>query len=118
VIKAPGKRNCTIQGTTLETTGRHDMASRDEYVEKMKAQLDEWNKDIDALEEKLAAASASTRERLEPHLAKAREARDAVASKLSELKDAGENRWDSLQADVEHVWKTFKQSVNYFKSQL
>jgi uncharacterized coiled-coil DUF342 family protein len=94
------------------------MATRDEYVEKMKAQLDEWNVEIGKLEEKLSAGSEATRERLAPHLEKARDARDAVIAKLAELKDAGESTWESLQADVEHVWKTFKQSVNYFKSQL
>jgi chromosome segregation ATPase len=94
------------------------MANRDEYVEKMKAQLDEWNQEIGKLEERLSATSEATKEKLQPHLEKAREARDAVARKLAELKEAGESSWESLQGDVEHVWKTFKQSVNYFKSQL
>ena len=40
------------------------MANRDEYVEKMKAQLDEWNEEIGKLEEKLSAASEATREKL------------------------------------------------------
>jgi predicted nucleic acid-binding Zn-ribbon protein len=94
------------------------MASRQEYVGKMKAQLDEWKDEIDKLEEKISAASEATKERLEPHLEKARVARDAAARKLAELKEAGESSWESVQAEVEHVWKTFKQSVNYFKSQL
>ena len=94
------------------------MASRDEYIETIKARLDELNAEIGKLEEKLSAASESTKERLAPHVEKAREGRDAVAKKLAELKDAGEASGESLQADVEHLWKTFKQSVNYFKSQL
>lgn len=94
------------------------MANRDEYVAKMKAQLDQWNEEIDKLEEKLSAASEASKEKLEPHLEKARVARDAATKKLAELKEAGESSWESLQAEVEHVWKTFKQSLNYFKSQL
>jgi septal ring factor EnvC (AmiA/AmiB activator) len=94
------------------------MATRDEYLEKMKAQLDEWSAEIGTLEAKLAKANEATRKRLEPHLAKAREAQNAVMKKLAELKDSGEASWDSASADVEHVWKVFKQSVNYFKSQL
>jgi hypothetical protein len=94
------------------------MTNRDDYVEKMKAQLDEWSTEIGKLEEKLSAASDATKEKLAPHLEKARAARDGVAAKLTELKNSGESSWESLQADVEHVWKTFKQSVNYFKSQL
>lgn len=94
------------------------MATRDEYLEKMKAQLDEWSAELGKLEAKLAKANEATRKRLEPHLAKAREAQNALAKKLAELKDAGGTSWDSASADVEHVWKVLKQSVNYFKSQL
>jgi len=94
------------------------MATRDEYVKKMKARLDEWNDEIEKLETKLAEASEETRNRLEPLMSKARESRDRVVTKLAELKQAGEASFESSRDEVEHVWKTFKQSVNYFKSQL
>jgi len=94
------------------------MATREEYVAKMKQQLDEWNTEIGRLETRLAEASDATKKRLEPHLAKARDARDVVAKKLSDLKNSGEASWDGARDDVEHVWKVFKQAVNYFKSQL
>jgi predicted nucleic acid-binding Zn-ribbon protein len=94
------------------------MATREEYVEKMKSQLDEWNSDLDNLERKYHEASDETKRRLEPHLQKVREARDTTRAKIKELKDSGEASWDAAVDEVEHVWKTFKQSVNYFKSQL
>ena len=94
------------------------MATRDEYVEKMKTQLDEWNAEIGKLEVTFSEASDETKRKLEPHLAKVREARDATKHKLTELKNSGEASWESVRDEVEHVWKTFKQSVNYFKSQL
>ncbi len=94
------------------------MASRDEYVAKIKGQLDEWNTEIGKLEEKLAKAGDETRKDLQPYMTKAKEAREALVSKLNELKNASETTWESSKDDVEHVWKTFKQSVNYFKSQL
>lgn len=94
------------------------MASRDEFIAKIKDQLDEWNADIGKLEEKLAKAGDETRKELEPYMIKANEARETLTSKLSELKNSSEAGWESSKADVEHVWKTFRQSVNYFKSQL
>jgi predicted nucleic acid-binding Zn-ribbon protein len=94
------------------------MVTRDEYVTKMKARLDEWNDEIDRLEAKLSEASDETRKRLEPYLEKARESRDQVVAKFGEVKDAGEASFEAKVDQVEHVWKTFKQSVNYFKSQL
>ena len=94
------------------------MANREEYIQKMKAQLDEWNADLGKLEAKLADASDATKERLAPYVENVRDARDAAVKKLGELKNSGEASWESLEGEVEHVWKTFKQSVNYFKSQL
>jgi uncharacterized coiled-coil DUF342 family protein len=107
-------RRCAV----LDTKRRLDMVTRDEYVQKMKARLDEWNKEIDTLEEKLSEASDETRQRLDPYLQKAREQRDQVVAKFGELKEAGEASFEARMDQVEHVWKTFKQSVNYFKSQL
>jgi len=94
------------------------MASRDEFVAKIKEQLGEGNADIAKLEEKLSKAGDETRKELEPFMIKAREAREALVSKLNELKNSSEATWESSRDEVEHVWKTFKQSVNYFKSQL
>jgi len=94
------------------------VASRDEYVQKMKAQLDEWNAEIDAFESKLSEVGDETRKELEPYVQKARDARDIAVTKLSTLKNSSEESWESTRSEVEHVWKTFKQSVNYFKSQL
>lgn len=94
------------------------MATRDEYIEKLKRQLDEWNGDIDTLEKKLAELSGPARERLEPYLAKTREGRAQAVRKLAELKASSEGSWDKLQGDAEHIWKVLRQSINYFKSQL
>ncbi len=94
------------------------MASREEYVEMLKRQLDEWNGDIDQLEAKLAEATGPAREKLDPYLAKAREGSDAALKKLAELKASSDESWDKLEGEAEHLWKTLKQSVNYFKSQL
>ena len=84
----------------------------------MKAKLDEWNDELGELEAKFEAASDATKTKLAPHLAKIRDARDATIAKLGEIKESGEASWDSFESEAEHLWKTFKQSVNYFKSQL
>ena len=94
------------------------MASKDEFVAKIKGQLDELNVEIGKVEEKLSKAGEETRKELQPYMTKAREARDALVAKLNELKNSSEATWESSKDEVEHVWKTFKQSVNYFKSQL
>jgi predicted nucleic acid-binding Zn-ribbon protein len=97
---------------------RQQVVTREEFVEKMKAQLDEWNEEIGKLEVKLSQASDATKEDLKPAMEKARLAREAVIAKLGTLKDSSEATWEASRDEVERVWKVFKQSVNYFKSQL
>jgi chromosome segregation ATPase len=94
------------------------MATREEYIEKMKRQLDGWNDDIDKLQARLAELTGPAKEKLEPFLTKAIESRDAALRKLAELKDSGDASWDKVEAEAEHLWKTLRQSINYFKSQL
>jgi len=103
---------------TVNRKWRYEVATRDEYVKKMKAQLDEWNVEIDKLEVALSKAGDKTRKDLQPYMTKARDAREIFVAKLSEIKNSSEASWDTSKAEVEHVWKTFKQSVKYFKSQL
>ncbi|MGB5660264.1 MAG: hypothetical protein WBO54_12340 [Thermoanaerobaculia bacterium] len=94
------------------------MSKRDEYVERMKQQLDEWNADLERLEIKLSEVSEPVRSKLEPQLSKVRESYTSARQKLSEVRAAGEESWEDVTDDAEHVWKTLRQSINYFKSQL
>ena len=94
------------------------MSKRDEYIERMKQQLDEWNTDLDSLEAKLADATEPLKSKLEPQLSTARKGYADARKRLSEIRSAGEGSWEDLTDDVEHVWKTLRQSINYFKSQL
>ncbi len=94
------------------------MSKRDEYVERMKKQLDDWNADLERLETKLGEMAGPVKSKLEPQLSKAREGYDSARMKLREVRNAGEESWEGLTDEVEHVWKTLRQSINYFKSQL
>lgn len=94
------------------------MTNRDQFINSVKAQLDEWNADIGTLEAKIDDASDDTKVGLKQQLAKAHEAKHAVVAKLHELENAGEHSFDSVKGDVENAWEAFKSSVNHFKSQL
>ena len=94
------------------------MGSREEYIERMKNQLDEWNRDIDALEDKIAAATGPAREELRQRLDKTRKSFDRGRAKLSEIQASGEESWKNLRDEAEHIWDTLKHSINYFRSQL
>ena len=94
------------------------MTQRDEYVEKMKEQLDEMNAAIDRWQGKAREAEGEMKEKYEVQLAAMREKSDAARAKLAELRDSGEDRWQSLRAEVERIKDALVHSYNYFKSQL
>lgn len=94
------------------------MGSRDEYVEKMKAQLDSWNREIDTLEGRIATVTGPAREELRNRLAKTRESFEEGKSKLKELQASGEDSFKSLKDEAEHIWDALRHSFNYFRSQL
>jgi len=94
------------------------MTDRNEFINSVKSQLDEWNGDIGKLEAKVDNASDETKQDLKNQLSKAYHARDAVVGKLRELEDSGDDAWHSVKGDVENAWGAFKDSVKHFKSQL
>lgn len=73
------------------------MSTRDEYVQKMHALLDELNGDIDALTERAENAGADVRD----ELAELRARQDEARSKLASLRDGGDRAWQDLKAGVE-----------------
>ena len=93
-------------------------AKRDEYVAKMKLQLDELNTKMDKLEAKASEAKEDARAKYKEEMSKLRQQSKLAKGKLDELKAAGEDSWDVMVAEMEKVRDAFKHSFNYFKSQL
>ena len=94
------------------------MSKRDEYIEKIKLQLDELNANIGAAEAKLNAAKADVRDKYKEEMGKLQQQYKHAVTRLDELKSAGEDSWEAMVAEVEKVRDALKHSYNYFKSQL
>lgn len=87
------------------------MITKDEFVRKMHARLDQWNADIDALKAKADRAEAGARAEYHKQLDALRSKRDDARSKLHELESAGENAWEDLKAGVELAWDSVSEAV-------
>ncbi len=94
------------------------MSKRDEYIAKMKQQLDDLNSQIGELETKAKAGQAEFGKKYEEQMANLRELSSTAKAKMDELMEAGEDKWEALITEGEKVHKAFVHSVNYFKSQL
>ncbi len=94
------------------------MSKRDDYIEKIKLQLDEANTKMNELEAKAKEAKADAREKYAEEMGKLRQQSQLAVSKLEELKAAGEDSWDAMVAEMEKIRNAFVHSFKYFKSQL
>jgi predicted nucleic acid-binding Zn-ribbon protein len=94
------------------------MSKREQYVQKMKQQLDDLNGQIDKLGEKAKGANAELRAKYDKQMAELRKLSKAAHKKMEEIKDSGEDKWEALVAEADKVQKAFVHSFNYFKSQL
>lgn len=94
------------------------MTKRDEYIDKMKAQLDELNANMSKVEAKANEARDDARARYKEEMAKLRHQSKVAAGKLDDLRTAGEDTWEAMVAEMEKLRDAFTHSFHYFKSQL
>jgi predicted nucleic acid-binding Zn-ribbon protein len=92
------------------------MSGRDEYVEKMKQQLDEWNAELDNLEAKVQDVGEDLKAKYEVKIKEVREKRAKGEEKLREIIDSGEDAWEGLKGEAERAWTAFKDGVKTVRS--
>ena len=91
---------------------------RDAYVQKLKAQLDEWNADINKLEAKSDKAEAGAKIEYHKQIADLRARLKEVGNKIGELQQTGEEPWEDLKQGLENSWGILKASFTKAKSEL
>lgn len=92
-------------------------SDRDEYVAKVKLQLDELNASVDVLESHMHKAKVEARASYAAELAKLRLESERVSDKLAQIRITGEETWDKMVQEMDKVRDAFKHSLSYFKSQ-
>jgi len=92
------------------------MLTRTEYVEKKKKQLDEWNKEMAALEEKAHKSKEDVKEKYKAKLQLLRANQKKGIIQLESIKSATEESWEHLKAETENVWTALTDSVAQFRS--
>jgi uncharacterized coiled-coil DUF342 family protein len=91
------------------------MKSREEYIDKLAAQLKEWSTKIDELESKASVAKADAKTGYENQIRQLKDKRDAATQRLHELKGASTDAWDTLKAGAEMAWSDLHNAVKVAK---
>lgn len=92
------------------------MSTRDEYVRKMQAKLEEWNADIDLLAAKASEASAELRSEYREQITALKAKQAAARQKLEEVQKSGESAWHDLKAGAELAWTAIGEAVDSAKT--
>ena len=80
------------------------MDKRTEYVEKLSAQMVEWDNQIDLLKDKAESATAEAKTDYSSAIAALQLKRDEAAEKLQGISAATDDEWEDLKTGTEKVW--------------
>lgn len=87
------------------------MQTKDEYVAKLKAQLDEWESDLTQLRDKASDASDDVKEKVDHQIAELKLKWDELAVRRDRIADAADEKWESLKDEAEEKWAEVKVGV-------
>ncbi|GFO61460.1 hypothetical protein GMST_37850 [Geomonas silvestris] len=87
------------------------MKKRDEYVEKLSAQLVEWDNQIEQLQDKALSATPDSGEGYSKAIAALKTKRDQAAQKLQGISAAGEDEWEDMKEGTDRVWNEVRSNL-------
>ena len=80
------------------------MDKRTEYVEKLSAQMVEWDNQIDLLKDKAESAAPEAKSEYSNAITALQLKRDEAAVKLQGISAASDDEWEDLKTGTEQVW--------------
>jgi multidrug resistance efflux pump len=81
------------------------MLTRDEYVAKLKSQLDEWNAALNSWEAKANAAQTDVHIEYQRRIDALRQQRDSAVDQLKRIQSAAGNAWLDLARGADEAWE-------------
>jgi chromosome segregation ATPase len=87
------------------------MSKRTQYIEKMKARLDQWDAEIGKLEAKVEELKADARIEYQKQIQEVRRHRDEAYSKVKELQNASDEAWGDVASGFDNAWGNIVQSI-------
>lgn len=94
------------------------MSNQHEYAEKLKAKIDEWDKELAELEKKLKQAPKELQTGLASKASEFKEKHKATLIRLEEMEDASEGAWDEISKGIEKAWLDLKDGFKNAKMEI
>ena len=84
------------------------MTKRNEYLDKIKAQLEEWEYDINRLEARLDDAQDEAKVKLDKTINDLKARQKDMQGRLKQLENAAEEAWTDVKDGLELAWDSLK----------
>ena len=92
------------------------MDKREEYIEKLKKQLDAWNAEVASWEAKTRQAQHSARAEYEKQLAEFRARRDQAMEQMRRVQGASADAWIDLARGADDAWDSMRRAFDQARS--
>jgi hypothetical protein len=88
------------------------MSMKEQYEQKLQAQLDKWDSEIDKLKAKAEGAKADGQLEYYKELEELRTLQNTTKDKLMELKNSSDDAWEDLKAGVDNAVDSLNTAFN------
>jgi multidrug resistance efflux pump len=92
------------------------MIKRDEYVAKLKKQLDQWNAEVSKWEGKTREAQSGVRVEYEKQLQALRGQRDQALEQMRRVQSATGDAWMDLMRGTDDAWAKMREAFDKARS--
>lgn len=92
------------------------MATKEEYIRKMQAKLEEWSADIDTLTAKTSEVSADVRNEYNEQIASLKVKLATASQKMSEMQKSGESAWKDMKTGIDLAWTAIGEAIDSAKA--
>ena len=92
------------------------MSNKVLYKQKMQAQLDEWEADVDMLKAKASKASSNAQLEWNQEINILKGKIEHGKTKLAKVADASEDSWESIKEGVDSAWDALSVAVSDAKA--
>jgi uncharacterized coiled-coil DUF342 family protein len=92
------------------------MSSRDEYVRKMQAKLEEWNSEIDELTARADKVKADVKNEYNVQIESLKVKRADARQKIEEFQRAGESALEDMKSGIELAFKSMGNAIGSARS--
>ena len=84
--------------------------NREEYVARMKQQIDEWNAKLGKWEVEVQKAQANVKTQYEARIKALQQQRDEAVKRLNETREASQTAWMEVSKGAQSAWETMQAS--------